>query len=117
MNLLNELVVEHMPFIISNISNSKNNMEFGKDLVNAPVCYLPTSSSRTLKFSVNSDHVNRCAFVHIIDNITCCQSGYCNTQFSCSKTVHYTLDKAEAPCPHLISMRVHHEVWSASCAC
>ena len=116
MKLLNELVVDHMPSIISNTSNSENNLvrklELGKDLVNAPVCYLPTSSSRTLKFSVYSDHDNRCAFVHITDNRICCQSGYCDALFSCSKRSIITLDKAEAPCPHLISMREHPEVWS-----
>ena len=111
MRLFNEFIVDHMPSVLNNTSHSENNLirklELTKDQINDPVCHLPTPSNRTLKFSVFSDHDNRCCFVHLTNKRLCCQSGYCDALFSSSKRFIVYLDKAEVLCPHLISMKTH----------
>lgn len=115
MQLFNEMIFTHMPALISNTSKSENNLvrklELVKGQINDPVCHLPTSSNRSLKFSVYSDHDNKCSFVHITDNRICCQSGYCDALFSSSKRYVIHLDKAEVLCPHLRYMKDHRDHW------
>ena len=115
MRVFNELISDHMLSVIQNTSRSENRLvqklELMKGNINELVCLLPTTSDRTLKFSVYSDHDNRCAFVHVIGKRLVCQSGYCDALFSISKRSIVYLKKADVLCPHLANMKDQSETW------
>lgn len=50
--------------------------------------------------------------VHITDNRFCCQSGYCDAMFSCSKRHVVKLDKTDILCPHLVRMKDQRDLWT-----
>ena len=114
MRLFNEMILDHLPAIRSLTSNSENNLvkklEDNLHKLNETICYLPTVSKKSLKFSVYSDYDERCCFVHITDNRICCQSGYCDAVFKCSKRSVVHFDKAVNLCPHLMEMK-NNGVW------
>ena len=109
MRLFNEMIRDHLPAIRSLTSTSENNLvkklEDKLHLLNETICHLPTTSNKSLKFSVYSDYDERCCFVHITDNRICCQSGYCDAVFKCSKRSVVRLDEAAVLCPHLTVMK------------
>ena len=115
MRLFKELILDYLPAIRSNSSRSQNNLvkrlEDNLHLLNMSVCHLPTTSNRCLKFSVYSEYDERCSLVHITDNRICCQSGYCDAVFSCSKRYVVRLDEAEVLCPHLLKMKEQQGDW------
>ena len=113
--LFKEMISDHTLSVIQNKSRSENRLvqklELMKGQINELVCHLPTSSDRTFKFSVYSDHDKRCAFVHVTENRLVCQSGYCDALFSNSKRTVVQLRKADVLCPHLATMKDQIETW------
>ena len=117
MRIFSEMVLDFLLSVLDNSSRSENRLirqlELMKGHINDPVFHLPTGSNRALKFSVYSEHDNRCAFVHITDNRLPCQSGYCDALFSSSKRYIIHLHKAEVLCPHLVKMKDNPDSWAS----